>query len=82
MVMITALKELTMKNILLSEKRKAELINSLTIDEKLLYGAKLNYEGDVANTIATSDLEEMDGNLNFGNTTYVDGAKVFVNNKD
>ena len=82
MVMTKALEILTMKNILLTEKRKKELINSLTLDEKLLYGAKLNYEGDVAHTVATSDLEEIDGNLNFGNTTYVDGAKVFVNNKD
>ena len=40
--MITAIEELTMKNILLTPKRKAELIKSLSLDDKLYYGSWLN----------------------------------------
>ena len=80
--MIKPIDELNMKNILLSDKRKQELINSLTLDEKLLYGARLNYNGDVSNKVADSDMQELDGDLKFGNTTYEDGMEVYTNNKE
>ena len=80
--MITALEELRMKNIYLTPKRKTELIKSLSLDEKLLYGAVLNDIDDDEKAMRYANIEELDGELSFGNTTYEDGVEVFNNNKD
>ena len=80
--MITALEELRMKNIYLTPKRKAELIKSLSLDEKLLYGAILNDIDDDEKAMRYGNIKELDGELTFGNTTYEDGVEVFNNNKD
>ena len=80
--MITALEELRMKNIYLTPKRKAELIKSLSLDEKLLYGAILNDIDDDEKAMRYANIEELDGELKFGDTTYEDGVEVFNNNKE
>ena len=80
--MITALEELRMKNIYLTPKRKAELIKSLSLDEKLLYGAILNDIDDDEKAMRYGNIKELDGELTFGDTTYEDGVEVFNNNKD
>ena len=80
--MITALEELRMKNIHLTPKRKAELIKSLSLDEKLLYGAILNDIDDDEKAMRYGNIKELDGELTFGDTTYEDGVEVFNNNKD
>lgn len=72
----SALDILRMKNVALSKKQKAELVGSLTLDEKLFYGSWLN---DNENTIQT--LELGDEGLTFGSKTYEDGLEVFTNNK-
>ena len=77
--MITALEELTMKNIHLTPKRKAELIKSLSLDDKLYYGNWLN---DTNNkTFVDTETKEIDGELSFGAKTFEDGVEVFTNNK-
>ncbi len=80
--MITALEELRMKNIYLTPKRKAELIKSLSLDEKLLYGAILNDIDDDEKAMRYGNIKELDGELTFGDTTYEDGVEVFNNNKE
>ena len=80
--MITALQELRMRNIYLTPKRKSELIKSLSLDEKLLYGAVLNDIDDDEKASRYGNIKELDGDLSFGNTTYEDGVEVFNNNKD
>ncbi len=80
--MITALEELRMKNIYLTPKRKAELIKSLSLDEKLLYGAILNDIEDDEKDMRYGNIKELDGELTFGGTTYEDGVEVFNNNKE
>ena len=80
--MITALEELRMRNIYLTPKRKSELIKSLSLDEKLLYGAVLNDIDDDEKALRYGNIKELDGELSFGNTTYEDGVEVFNNNKD
>ena len=81
-IMTTALEELRMKNIYLTPKRKSELIKSLSLDEKLLYGAVLNDIDDDEKALRYGNIKELDGDLSFGNTTYEDGVEVFNNNKD
>jgi hypothetical protein len=80
--MVTALEELTMKNIHLTPKRKAELIKSLSLDEKLYYGSWLNDIEDDKKAMQYGYINELDGELKFGDTTYEDGVEVFNNNKD
>ena len=80
--MITALEVLRMRNIYLTPKRKSDLIKSLSLDEKLLYGAILNDIEDDEKAIRYGNSKELDGELTFGNTTYEDGIEVFNNNKD
>lgn len=80
--MITALEELRMKNIYLTPKRKAKLISQLSLDEKLLYGAVLNVIDDDEKAMRYGNINELDGELTFGDTTYEDGMEVFNNNKD
>ena len=77
--MITALEELKMKNIYLTPKRKAELIKSLSLDEKLYYGSWLNDSDN--ETFINSEVKEVDGELSFGAKTFEDGVEVFTNNK-
>jgi hypothetical protein len=81
-VMITALEELRMKNIYLTPKRKSDLIKSLSLDEKLLYGAILNDIDDDEKAMRYGNIKELDGELTFGDTTYEDGVEIFNNNKD
>ena len=77
--MITAIEELTMKNILLTPKRKAELIKGLSLDDKLYYGSWLNDTKD--KTFVDTETKEIDGELSFGAKTFEDGVEVFTNNK-
>ena len=77
--MITALEELRMKNIYLTPKRKAELIKSLSLDEKLYYGNWLNDSNN--ETFVDTETKEIDGELSFGANTFEDGVEVFTNNK-
>lgn len=78
-IMITALEELRMKNIYLTPKRKAELIKSLSLDEKLYYGNWLNDSNN--ETFVDTETKEIDGELSFGAKTFEDGVEVFTNNK-
>ena len=77
--MITALDILKMKNIYLTPKRKAELIKSLSLDEKLYYGSWLNDSNN--ETFVNNEVQEIDGELSFGSKTFEDGVEVFTNNK-
>ena len=77
--MITAIEELTMKNVLLTPKRKAELIKSLSLDDKLYYASWLNDTKD--KTFVDTETKEIDGELSFGAKTFEDGVEVFTNNK-
>ena len=77
--MITALEILKMKNIYLTPKRKAELIKSLSLDEKLYYGNWLNDSNN--ETFVDTETKEIDGELSFGAKTFEDGVEVFTNNK-
>ena len=76
-----SLAHLRMKNIYLTEKRKAELIGNLTLDDKLLLGAILNDTDHEIHIMEEAGIEELDGELSFGKTTYEDGVQVFNNNK-
>ena len=79
--MSTALQTLRMKNILLTAKEKSRLIGELTLDEKRLLGA-LMLEGEISIETESPFMQELDGELSFGNKTYEDGMETFVNNKD
>lgn len=79
--MHTALETLRMKNILLTAKEKSRLIGELTLDEKRLLGA-LMLEGEISIETESPFMQELDGELSFGNKTYEDGMETFVNNKD
>ena len=76
-----SLAHLRMKNVYLTEKRKAELIGNLTLDDKLLFGAVLNDTDHEIQVMKDSGIKELDGELSFGNKTFEDGTEVFVNNK-
>ena len=76
-----SLAHLRMKNVYLTEKRKAELIGNLTLDDKLLLGAVLNDTEHEIHVMKESGIKELDGELSFGNKTFEDGTEVFVNNK-
>ena len=73
-----SLAHLRMKNIYLTEKRKAELIGNLTLDDKLLLGAILNDTDHEIQVMEESGIEELDGELSFGNKTFEDGTEFFV----
>lgn len=79
--MLTAIEELTMKGRLLSDKRKQQLLKSLTLDEKRYYASKLLDEEQLTETVSNTEYGELDGEVTFGNKTYEDGLEVFVNNK-
>ena len=79
--MSNALATLRMKNILLTTKEKSRLIGSLTLDEKRLLGA-LMLEEEINIQTENPFMQELDGNLSFGNKTYEDGMETFVNNKE
>ena len=72
-----SLAQLRMKNAYFTAKRKAELIGNLTLDDKIFLGSVLN---DTDHKIH-SGVEELDGDIKFGNKTYEDGVEVFTNNK-
>ena len=76
-----SLAHLRMKNVYLTEKRKAELVGNLTLDDKLLLGAILNDTDHEIQVMEESGIKELDGELSFGNKTFEDGNEVFVNNK-
>ena len=80
--MIKAIDSLRMKNAYFTPKRKAELIKSLSLDEKLLYGSYLLDKEEEKSALHHTEVKELDGELTFGNTTYQDGVEVFNNNKD
>ena len=77
--MLTAIEELTMKNILLTPKRKTKLIKSLSLDDKLYYASWLN--DTKSKTFVDTETKEIDGELSFGAKTFEDGVEVFTNNK-
>ena len=76
-----SLEHLRMKNVYLTPKRQRELVSSLTLDDKLLYGAILNAEEDTKQVLQESDIKELDGELTFGKTTFQDGVEIYNNNK-
>jgi hypothetical protein len=76
-----SLEHLRMKNVYLTPKRQRELVGSLTLDDKLLYGAILNAEEDTKQVLQESDIKELDGELTFGKTTFEDGVEIYNNNK-
>ena len=76
-----SLEHLRMKNVYLTPKRQRELVSSLTLDDKLLYGAILNAEEDTKQVLQESDIKELDGELTFGKTTFEDGVEIHTNNK-
>jgi hypothetical protein len=76
-----SLEHLRMKNVYLTPKRQRELVGSLTLDDKLLYGAILNAEEDTKQVLQESDIKELDGELTFGKTTFQDGVEIYNNNK-
>lgn len=78
---LSALDILRMKNVALTAKQKSKLIGSLTLDEKLFYGTWLNENENTLNTLRDSEVDELDGELKFGNKTYEDGVEVYTNNK-
>ena len=76
----SALSILKMQNIALSNKQRADLVGSLSFDDKRYYGNWLNtneYEINAVEEVGG----ELDGQLSFGNTTYEDGVQVYNNNK-
>ena len=79
--MSNALATLRMKNILLTTKEKSRLIGELTLDEKRLLGV-LMLEEEINIQTENPFMQELDGNLSFGNKTYEDGMENFVNNKE
>ena len=79
--MIEAIDLLRMKNAYFTPKRKAELIKSLSLDEKLLYGSYLLDKDEEKRALHHTEVKELDGELTFGNTTYEDGNETFVSNK-
>jgi len=76
-----SLAHLRMKNVYLTPKRLRELVGSLTLDDKLLYGAILNEQEDTKQVLQEADLKELDGELTFGKTTFEDGVEIHTNNK-
>ena len=76
-----SLEHLRMKNVYLTPKRQRELVGSLTLDDKLLYGAIHNAEEDTKQVLQESDIKELDGELTFGKTTFEDGVEIHTNNK-
>jgi len=80
--MVKPIDLLRMKNAYFTPKRKSDLVKSLSLDEKLLYGAYLNDIDDDRKAMQYGNIKELDGELKFGDTTYEDGVEVFNNNKD
>lgn len=71
------------KHTILEEKEKARLIAELSLDDKRYLGNYLLDEELYLYTENNSEsIEPLDGNLTFGDTTYVDGVEVFVNNRE
>ena len=77
----SALAVLKMKNIVLTNKQRSNLIGSLSLDEKMYFGNWLNDNESTANTIRESVDGELDDELKFGKKTFQDGVEVFTNNK-
>lgn len=76
-----SLEHLRMKNVYLTAKRLKELVGSLTLDDKRLYGAILNEEEDTKQILQEADIKELDGELTFGSKSYEDGVEIYTNNK-
>lgn len=76
----SALSILKMQNIALSHKQRADLVGSLSFDDKRYYGNWLNTNDYEINAVEEVG-GELDGQLSFGNTTYEDGVQVYNNNK-
>lgn len=76
-----SLEHLRMKYVYMTEKRQAELIGSLTLEDKIFYGTVLNEEEETIQILADSDIKELDGELTFGKTSFQDGVEIHTNNK-
>ena len=76
----SALSILKMKNIVLTNKQRSDLVGSLSFDEKRYFGTWLNDNEYLMNAVEEVG-GELDGQLSFGNKTYEDGVEVFANNK-
>jgi hypothetical protein len=68
----------------LSDKKRAQLISELSLDDKRYLGNwLLDNELYLEREEQQSDeISELDGELTFGDTTYEDGVEVFVNNRE
>ena len=76
----SALSILKMKNIVLTNKQRSDLVGSLSFNEKRYFGTWLNDNEYLMNAVEEVG-GELDGQLSFGNKTYEDGVEVFANNK-
>jgi len=74
------------KHIVLEDNEKARLISELSLDDKRYLGNYLIDEELFLNkekkSVYPDTRKPLDGKLTFGDTTYVDGVEVFVNNKE
>lgn len=72
------------KHTVLSDKKRAQLISELSLDDKRYLGNwLLDNELYLEREEQQSDeISELDGELTFGDTTYEDGVEVFVNNRE
>ena len=72
------------KHVVLTDKKRKQLISELSLDDKRYLGNwlldnKLYLEID---NEPENEIPELDGELTFGDTTYEDGVEVFVNNRE
>lgn len=72
------------KHTVLSDKKRAQLISELSLDDKRYLGNwLLDNELYLEREEQQSDeISELDGELTFGDTTYEDGVEIFVNNRE
>ena len=80
------LDKLLSKHIVISTEERTKLISELSLDDKRYLGNYLIDEELFLNTekksVYPDTRKPLDGKLTFGDTTYVDGVEVFVNNKE
>ena len=74
------------KHIVISTEERTKLVSELSLDDKRYLGNYLIDEELFLYTekksVYPDTRKPLDGKLTFGNTTYVDGVEVFVNNKE
>ena len=80
------LDKLLSEHIGISTEERTKLISELSLDDKRYLGNYLIDEELFLNTekksVYPDTRKPLDGKLTFGDTTYVDGVEVFVNNKE